>query len=68
LLKSGECIVPEAAWKPWLSETSFLRYKEKPLMPSKWRRFEVLLPLQWNDGQDIPDELPAQVKSFFSPG
>ena len=26
-------------------------------MPSKWRRFEVLIPLQWNDGQEIPEEL-----------
>ena len=26
-------------------------------MPSKWRRFEVLIPLQWNDGQDISEEL-----------
>jgi hypothetical protein len=26
-------------------------------MPSKWRRFEVLLPLQWNDRQVIPEEL-----------
>ncbi len=23
-------------------------------MPSKWRRFEVLIPLHWNDGQEIP--------------
>lgn len=26
-------------------------------MPSKWRRFEVLIPLQWNDGREIPEEL-----------
>jgi hypothetical protein len=26
-------------------------------MPSKWRRFEVLIPLQSNDGQEIPEEL-----------
>jgi hypothetical protein len=25
-------------------------------MGSKWRRFEVLLPLQFNDGRDIPAE------------
>ena len=25
-------------------------------MPSKWRRFEVLLPLQFNDGRDVPHE------------
>ena len=23
-------------------------------MPSNWRRFEVLLPLQFNDGRDVP--------------
>jgi len=26
-------------------------------MSSKWRRFEVLLPLQFNDGSDMPAEL-----------
>jgi hypothetical protein len=25
-------------------------------MPSRWRRFEVLLPLQFNDGRDVPGE------------
>lgn len=25
-------------------------------MPKKWRRFEVLLPTQFNDGRDVPDE------------
>lgn len=25
-------------------------------MSSKWRRFEVLLPLQFNDGPNVPDE------------
>ena len=25
-------------------------------MRSKWRRFEVLLPLQFNDGRDVPPE------------
>lgn len=25
-------------------------------MSSKWRRYEVLLPLQFNDGRDIPSE------------
>jgi hypothetical protein len=25
-------------------------------MSSKWRRFEVLLPLQFNDGQNVPTE------------
>jgi len=29
-------------------------------MSSKWRRFEVLLPLQFNDGRDIPDNWLAE--------
>lgn len=29
-------------------------------MSSKWRRFEVLLPLQFNDGRDVPAEWLAQ--------
>jgi hypothetical protein len=29
-------------------------------MSSKWRRFEVLLPLRFNDGRDVPAELVAE--------
>ena len=29
-------------------------------MSSKWRRFEVLLPLQFNNGSDVPAELLAE--------
>jgi len=29
-------------------------------MSSKWRRFEVLLPLQFNDGRDVPSEWLAE--------
>jgi hypothetical protein len=29
-------------------------------MSSKWRRFEVLLPLQFNDGRDVPPDWLAQ--------
>jgi hypothetical protein len=29
-------------------------------MSSNWRRFEVLLPLQFNDGRDIPSEWLAE--------
>ena len=28
-------------------------------MSNKWRRFEVLLPLRFNDGHDVPEELIA---------
>lgn len=29
-------------------------------MSSKWRRFEVLLPLRFNDGRDVPAEWLAE--------
>ena len=29
-------------------------------MSSNWRRFEVLLPLQFNDGRDVPTEWLAE--------
>jgi hypothetical protein len=29
-------------------------------MSSSWRRFEVLLPLQFNDGRDVPGEWLAE--------
>ena len=29
-------------------------------MPNKWRRFEVLIPLQRNDGQEIPEEVVGE--------
>jgi hypothetical protein len=29
-------------------------------MSSRWRRFEVLLPLQFNDGRDVPPESLAE--------
>jgi hypothetical protein len=29
-------------------------------MSSKWRRFEFLVPLQFNDGNDVPAELLAE--------
>ena len=29
-------------------------------MSSKWRRFEVLLPLQFNDGREVPAEWLAE--------
>lgn len=29
-------------------------------MSSKWRQFEVLLPLRFNDGRDVPAELVAE--------
>lgn len=29
-------------------------------MPSNWRRYEVLLPLRFNDGRDVPAEWLAE--------
>jgi hypothetical protein len=29
-------------------------------MPNNWRRFEVLLPLQFNDGRDVPPDWLAE--------
>jgi hypothetical protein len=29
-------------------------------MPNNWRRFEVLLPLQFNDGRDVPPQWLAE--------
>ena len=34
-------------------------------MSSKWRRFEVLLPLQFNDGRDVPPEWLAEAVLQF---
>ncbi len=35
-------------------------------MRSKWRRFEILLPLQFNDGRDVPEELLGEaVQELF---
>lgn len=29
-------------------------------MSSKWGRFEVLLPLEFNDGRDVPDTIQSR--------
>jgi hypothetical protein len=39
-------------------------------MSSRWRRFEVLLPLQFNDTRDVPSEWLAEAhpgKTYFAP-
>src|SRR6266853_123783 len=35
------------------------RSKAQPLMSERLRRFELLLPLRFNDGQPVPDDLIA---------
>jgi hypothetical protein len=39
-----------------MSKASSSRSGQARRMRSKWRRFEVLLPLQFNDGTAVPDE------------
>ena len=60
VLKSGEHLVPEAAWRPWAIRTSLSPSKARRPMSSNWRRFEVLLPLQFNDGNAVPGEWLAE--------
>lgn len=36
-------------------------------MSNKWRRFEILLPLQFNDGRDVPEDLLGEaVQELFN--
>jgi hypothetical protein len=57
-LVSTSC--PERPWKPSPTKTFHSPYRGRRLMSSKWRRFEVLLPLRFNDGRDIPAEWIAE--------
>lgn len=41
-------------------DTDLLRFRVRRLMSSKLRRYEILLPLQFNDGRDVPTELLAE--------
>src|SRR5271165_1826062 len=56
VLRSGEHLVPIAALEALADQTSHSRSKGRRPMSSTWRRFEVLLPLQFNDARDIPAE------------
>jgi hypothetical protein len=44
MLKSGECIIPEAALEA-LAQRGFVFTAKGRATYSKWRRFEVLIPL-----------------------
>ena len=55
-LEDGRALVPEAALETRPTRTFPLQSKAKQPMPNNWRRFEVLLPLQFNDGRDVPPE------------
>ena len=55
-LRSGEHLVPEAALEGWPTRVSRSSRRAKRPMSSNWRRFEVLLPLQFNDGREVSAE------------
>jgi len=46
-------------WQVLLPKESHLRLKDRPHMSVSFRRFEILLPLKFNDGQPVPGELVA---------
>jgi len=46
----GSIWSPRPPWKRSLTRIFHLPSRERQLMSSEWRRFEVLLPLQFNDG------------------
>ena len=60
VLRSGEHLVPEAALEGLRTRTSPSPSRGRRRMSSRWRRFEVLLPLQFNDGQIVPAEWLAE--------
>ena len=60
VLSSGEHLVPEAALEALAAKTFPSPSKARQRMSSRWRRFEVLLPLRFNDGRDIPGEWIAE--------
>ena len=45
--------------QPWRAKASDSPLKALPRM-NKWRRYEVLLPLKFNDGRPVPDELISE--------
>src|SRR5262249_53344656 len=51
---------PRPLWKPSPTKIFPSLSKAKRHMSSRWRRFEVLLPLRFNDGRDIPGEWMAE--------
>ena len=51
---------PRPRWRPWAIRTSLSPSKARRPMSSNWRRFEVLLPLQFNDGNAVPGEWLAE--------
>jgi hypothetical protein len=44
----------------WRGRKSLTRSKALPRMNSSHRRYEILLPLEFNDGSPVPDELFAE--------
>jgi hypothetical protein len=60
VLASGKHLVAEAALEALASRIICLPLRVRQPMSSKWRRFEVLLPFQFNDGWDVPAEWLAE--------
>ena len=44
----------------WLVKESYSRLRVVLLISKRFRRFEILLPLRFNDGRPVPDELIAE--------
>ena len=58
----GYTLFPEAALARLAGEGivfSYFRLRAAPLVSKVFRRFEILLPLRFNDGRPVPDELIA---------
>src|SRR5581483_1105218 len=51
---------PRPLWRRSRIRASPLRSRGKRRMSSRWRRFEVLLPLRFNDGREVPAEWLAE--------
>src|SRR5262245_51027273 len=53
----GSTLSPRRRWWRWRKGIFRSPSMAKRPMKSKSRRFEVLLPVRFNDGRDVPDEL-----------
>ena len=56
---TARCSSRRRRWASWPPRTSLSRSRALPRMSRSLRRYEILLPLRFNDGQPVPDELVA---------